>query len=421
MFKTQLDAINWLYGFSVNKKDRNLNHLHEILDKIDNPHLRLKTIHVAGTNGKGSTVSFMREAFMQSGYKVATFTSPFITCFGERMSINNEPMTEDKLIFYTNKLHKLIENNSLNFTSFDIITIIAFMYFSDEEVDIAIIETGIGGRLDSTNIIQPIATAITNVGHDHAEILGDTQLKRALEKLGIVKHNIPLFTTETDNELLKTFETITNKKESILFTPLKDSKLHSITLCGTLFSYKTYENILISMQGEHQFKNATLAIALLDYLKSTNIFEKLKPEYLIKSKWQGRFEYMQKEPPIIIDGAHNKEGIEALVSTIETLYPAKNIIVMFSAIATKDAQSMVDELKTISKRLILTQGRHPLSIKPSELWAVNKDADYFEDFKQAIEETREALTNKDVLIICGSLYFVSDVREFLIQGGINHG
>lgn len=427
MFKTEKNVTDWIYSFITGETSRkttskrNLNHLHDFLATIDNPHLKLKTVHVAGTNGKGSTVAYIRQSFMESGYKVATFTSPFITCFGERMSINNVPMPEDKLIYYAEQLKALLPVSVLAFTYFDILTLISFLYFLDEAIDIAIYETGIGGRLDSTNVIQPLATAITNVGHDHADVLGDTQLERAMEKLGIVKKDVPLFTTEEDPFLIAKFDEVCQNKQAELYHALKGARLRHMDESGVNFEWGRYKEIEINMHGEHQFKNACLAVHILDYLKSTSQYANLDPTAIQKTKWQGRFEFFPKiDRPVVIDGAHNIEGIRALISTVQEIYPNYVHKYVFSALDTKDYKQMIDLLAEDADRLSFVTGTHSKAIDAKVMYEYHNhnhkvDSDFYQHFEAAVDEQLSNLKDEQVLVFCGSLYFISDVRRYLFE------
>ena len=418
MLKTESEVINWIYSFTSGKKKRCLDHLHDILAKLDNPHKKIKTVHIAGTNGKGSTVVFIREGLMQAGYKVATFTSPFITCFGERIAINNTPITEADLVKYANMLKSSLPSLTCEYTSFDIITLISFLYFEAANVHIAIYEAGIGGRLDSTNVIMPLVSAITNVGSDHAETLGATQLERAMEKLGIVKENIPLFTTVEDPELLETFGKVCEGKNAHLYQPLSNAKIKMMSPYGVCFDCREYKNIVIRMTGIHQFKNAVLAINILEFLKFSYNFDKIHyPPNITNATWQGRFEHIQEDPAIILDGAHNLEGISALVATVEEIYPEAKKKYLFSAIATKDAKEMIELLRENAEDITFTKGTNPDSIAPEVLAQYNDGVfnSVYNNFEKAIELELEKLKSDEILVICGSLYFISDVRKVLVK------
>jgi len=418
MFEDEQEVISWLYGFKIFRENRNLEGLKQLLEKLDNPHLKLRTVHIAGTNGKGSTVSYIRQAFMASGYKVATFTSPFITSFGERISINNNPIDESSLVSLANELKQVLTEDE-SVTSFDLITVLSFMHFVKEGVDIAIYETGIGGRIDSTNVILPLVTAITNVGHDHAEILGDSQILRAKEKLGIVKDNIALFTTEEDLELQEMFKDEALKKNAQFIKALDKSTLVTLNSSGAVFDCCGYDGIEISMYGEHQFKNATLAVCMLEYLRKEHGFANLSPYAIKETKWQGRFEYISKKPDIILDGAHNLEGIDALISTVSTLYKDVKVNYIFSALSTKDASVMVEKLAKTNATLTFTTSSHPLALDAKILATYCLESNYYEDYTCAINEMVSKALETDVLIFCGSLYFISDVRNYLLNEEMN--
>jgi len=332
-------------------------------------------------------------------------------------------MNEADLVKYATLLKSSLPDSTSEYTSFDIITLISFLYFADATVDIAIYETGIGGRLDSTNVITPLATGITNVGHDHAETLGDTQLKRAMEKLGIVKEGVPLFTTEEDPDLLAEFEKVCQEKNAQFYLALEHAQLESMDIDGLWFSCLSHKSIRISMHGEHQFKNAALAVYLLDYLRIVYNFHELDPRSISKATWQGRFEHVQKNPPVILDGAHNLEGILALVDTLEAIYPERKKKFLFSAIATKDAQKMIQLLCKIAENITFTHGTHPNSIHPvtlSKFFNNLKSLAYaknlaYDSYEKAIDSELGKLEDDEVLIICGSLYFISDARKYLLE------
>ena len=424
MFRKEAEAINWIDSFGCRGGMRTLDHLLDVLAELGNPQDRLATIHVAGTNGKGSTVAFLRHVLVESGLRVGTFTSPYLTSFGERMSINAEPMTRSNLLRYTNQVKEtLMDKNMSDFASFDVLTLMSFLYFVDSDVDIVIYETGIGGRLDSTNVIAPIVSAITNVGHDHADVLGDTQHERALEKLGIVKEKIPLFTTEEDPDLLILFKKICDKNQTNLYLPLKNAEFIRTICAGTLFHYKNYRFVKLHMLGKHQFKNAVLALAIIDYLITKNVF-KIDIEDIYKgldlTSWEGRFEHVQKSPPVILDGAHNLEGFKALVDALNDVYPNYRKKIIFSTTKVKDAKQLIEIISEVADEILFVRGTHPATVAPETLYDITNGSEKYtyvsQSFKKVINQTIKHLSNNEVLVICGSLYFVSDARVHLFKG-----
>jgi len=423
MFNKESDVRDWIDGFGYSSGLRTLDHLRIVLAELGNPHDKLKTIHVAGTNGKGSTVAFLHHVLVCSGLQVGTFTSPHMISFGERMSINGEPLTRVSLIKYANQIAQILgDKKDDHFSSFDVITLISFLHFAQHEVDVVIYETGMGGRLDATNVITPLVCGITNVGHDHAEILGETQLARALEKLGIVKEGIPLFTTEEDPELLAQFKQTCTEKNATLNLPLHDAEFIRTVSAGTLFHFRDYRFVKLSMHGQHQFKNATLALAMIDYLINQGLFE-IDIEAIYKgldlTSWPGRFEHIQKDPLVILDGAHNIEGIKSLIGVLNDVYPKHRKRFIFSAMPTKDAATMIEMLSEIAVEIIFTKGTHPAAVAPEELYDMadfpGKKVYVFQSFKKVITQVIKNLNPNEMLVICGSLYFISDARMHLTK------
>lgn len=425
MFQSEKEVIKWIESFGYSQGVRTLEPMKKILERLGNPHLKFKTVHLAGTNGKGSTVAFLREVLMAAGHKVGTFTSPHITTFGERMAINGEAMDSADLIYYANQLFLALEKQQDEgvLATFDVITLLSFLYFEDvANLDVVLYEAGIGGRLDSTNVIFPIATAITNIGHDHADVLGATKLERAREKVGIVKREIPLFTTETDPVLLAEFKGKCQQKKASFHLPLNQAKLLKVEPCGVIFNWEAYEKIQLTMHGKHQFKNAVLALSIADYLHKAGhlkVTESAVLEGLFTTRWQGRFEHLQKEPPVVLDGAHNLEGIVALVDTLTQVYPHQDKKFIFSGLQTKDTGQLLEAIKEIATDITFTKGEHPKAQDGKVLYEqYNKKlgSSFDNDYKEAVTSAMDALEAHEVLIVCGSLYFISDVRAYLLKG-----
>lgn len=426
MFRSGTDAIEW-----VNQQLRfgikpGLERLEVALARLDNPHLKLKTIHIAGTNGKGSTVTYLRSVLQDAGYTVGTFTSPYIETFHERISLNGVPISNDDLAWCANVIKPIVEEINKTeigpFTEFELITLMSFVYFKNQPVDVVIYEVGLGGRLDATNIINPLVCGITNIGHDHEAILGDSLTQIAMEKLGIVKPNIPLFTTEECEEILEVFDMTCKSKRTVCtnamikYTP-KNIKSH---LDGVTFDWKNLSDINLMMKGYHQVKNATLAYSILEYLKekrifnisSVNIYRGMKNAF-----WKGRFEVIHNHPAIILDGAHNPEGMKQLCQTVESLYPNSRRLFMVSILKDKDYTEMFKSLSSVADEVHFTTFDYPRaqSAKSQFEQYDGQNADYDEDYQLLLEKLLDRLTEEDCLIITGSLYFISEVRKYLMK------
>lgn len=425
MFKNETEVINWISGqlrFGIRP---GLTRMTKALEKLGNPHLQLKTLHIAGTNGKGSTVTFLRSVLQEAGYQVGTYTSPYIETFNERISLNDIPISGADLVACANKVYPIVEEINQTdlapFTEFELITLLSFIYFQTQQVDIVVYEVGMGGRLDATNVILPLACGITNVGHDHQEILGDTLEKLAYEKLGIVKKNIPLFTTEERSNLLTLFKEYATKKESSMIQSLVNYPPQHVKINnqGAIFDWPKLREMTISMKGNHQIKNATLAYSMIEYLRENQLFtinDASIYEGMRKAFWKGRFEVVQQKPIILLDGAHNIEGVEGLCETLKTIYPNKRYHFVVSILKNKDYLDMFEVMKQTADKVYFTSFDHPNSQTAVSQYEAFNDANsgYKEDCGLLLNEIIPTLTCEDCLVITGSLYFISQMRKYFM-------
>ncbi|MFE1243726.1 bifunctional folylpolyglutamate synthase/dihydrofolate synthase [Fictibacillus sp. NPDC058756] len=420
------EALTWIHGLLKFGIKPGLKRVEWLLQRTGNPEEKIKCIHIAGTNGKGSTVEYLRSIFNEAGYNVGTFTSPYLITFNERVSINKEPIKNDELLEYAKLLKPLVDElteTSLGSpTEFEVITVISLLYFAEKQPDIIIYETGLGGLYDSTNVITPILSLISNIGYDHMGILGDTIEDIAFQKAGIIKKDVPVITTVEQIEALNVIEkeaktvnsdtyifgrdfSVLHKKSSdngevFLYTGLKDSNISAE----------------ISMKGTHQVKNAGLALAAVEYLTGKGFYridsEKIKAG-LFRANWAGRFEKVSSSPDIIIDGAHNHQGIQALKQTIENHYKGRKMYLLFAALHDKAYKNMMKELENIIHEAYFTTFNFPRAASAEQLLAESpfQRSCSNSNWKVALEEIKKKLENKDVLIITGSLYFISEVRK----------
>ncbi|MCM3441950.1 folylpolyglutamate synthase/dihydrofolate synthase family protein [Metabacillus halosaccharovorans] len=437
MFTQYDDAINWIHDRLKFGVKPGLKRMEWLLNKLDHPEKNIPTIHVAGTNGKGSTISYMLHMLMEAGYKVGTFTSPYIETFNERISVNGQPITDDEMLSLVNEIKpyaEKIENTDLGSpTEFEIITTMMFLYFGKvNKPDFLLLETGLGGRLDSTNVIDPILSVITNIGYDHMNILGDTITDIAREKAGIIKKGRPIFTAAEKEDALEVLSQTAKEKHAPYYSFGKDISVKNLSPWehGEKFSVKTetntYEDVKIKMRGNHQIKNAALAISVIDYLKEQGAVKITYDEVMKgikKSMWKGRFELIHQDPVVIVDGAHNDEGIESLIDTIKRHYSHTRIHILFSALSDKNYKKMIDRLSTVATTMHFTTFDFPRAETAINLFSScsisNKS--YSESWRDKFEEL--LLTYKgqkeDVLIVTGSLYFISEIRNYLIMKKTN--
>ena len=340
-----------------------LEHTEELLDSIGNPHFNLKFIHIAGTNGKGSTCAILNKILIEHGMVVGLYTSPHLVRFNERIQINNEKIPDaDIAIFMDHHINRI---KNIQTTFFETTTAMAFDYFNNKSVDIAIIETGLGGRLDSTNVISPAVCGISSVSLDHMDILGGTIQKIAKEKAGIIKDNIPIVTFDQNKFVIDIIKKTAERKNAALTVIKKsDIELLSIDDQGTSFNYKNY-TINLPLSGEHQILNCVLAINIAE-----SIINNIEPDKVNKAvlntSWLGRIEKLTKND-IYFDVAHNYDGIKALINTIKSIHPPKKLFGLFCIKGDKGMNYISDLLRENFHQIIICQDKHKYLLSVNRL------------------------------------------------------
>lgn len=429
MIHTYEEAIGWIHSRLKFGIKPGLERMRWMLEELGNPERHIKCVHLAGTNGKGSTLTYMRYMLENAKYKVGTFTSPYIETFNERISVNGTPIADEEITELVKMVkpvvEKLDETDLGEATEFEIITVMAICYFGKVNFcDVVLFETGLGGRFDSTNVIHPVLTIITNIGHDHMHILGNTLGEIAYEKAGIIKSGVPVITGVQDEEALQVIQKVAKESQANLyemgnhFTALHKQSSEDGEQFDFTCPFASFEDVRITMKGSHQVGNAALALMAVMYVKTYLSFLIEEEEIrtgLQEAYWVGRFEKLQSNPDIIIDGAHNPEGIESLVKTVESHYKDKNVIVLFTALGDKQLHNMVGQLESIADEIIFTTFAFDRAILAGELASYAKEESklVFENWKEAIDTKVEMLGENDVFIITGSLYFISEVRKYI--------
>ena len=387
-----------------------LDHFKQYMASLGNPQNRLRSIHIAGTNGKGSTTNDIRSILQAAGYKVGSFTSPFMITHLDRIRINNQDIREEAFLGITNRYYDSWMEWDLSM--FEIDMCIAVFYYLEEQVDFCVFETGLGGRKDATNILQPLVSVITNIGMDHMEFLGDTLEKIAKEKAGIVKEGIDLITAEDKECCLQVFQKHT---ASVHAQCIKAGEISNIqeTADGLSFDYGNLKDVALYGKARYQCRNAALAIEVCLYLQRQGHIRLTEVQLrtgLHQAVWIGRFETISKELLIILDGAHNADGIHALC---ETLKQMEDVQVLFSVLKDKNFEAMLQELETVCGEILVVPfyNERALDVR---LLEGRKHIHLMESYERAIPH---ALQKVKPLVITGSLYFISDVRKYLIEKG----
>ncbi|WP_163653280.1 folylpolyglutamate synthase/dihydrofolate synthase family protein [Listeria sp. PSOL-1] len=419
-------ALEWIHGTLRLGIKPGLSRMQLMLEKLGHPEKAHSWIHVAGTNGKGSTLTFIRSMLEAEGYQVGTFTSPYIESFNERISVNGKPISNDEILLLVQHIKPIVEeiaNSKFGPPSeFEIITAMMFLYFAKYHtaIDFGVIEVGLGGRLDSTNVLQPLISVITTVGLDHMEFLGNTLEQITAEKGGIIKQEIPIISGVLQPEAQTVLHDISQKKHAKIKQlgvdfQVKSRRQNTFTFIGET---KRLPDLTVSLEGPHQVNNAAVAIATLLELKNSgqiHLSVEAIRSGLINAAWKGRMETLSKEPLIILDGAHNPEGIRAFKETVKQINEEK--IILFSALQDKNYQEMIKELKTIpNSKLCLTTFDYPRAMTKEILTevALNNQIEKVEDWQVFIKEQISSL-DSTCLLITGSLYFIAEVRQLLTE------
>lgn len=417
MIMNYLDSLYWIHERSKFGIKPGVKRMEWMLEQFNNPQDKIRGIHIGGTNGKGSTVAYLRTALVENGYDIGTFTSPFIEIFNERISLNGIPITNDEIVQLVERVKPICEavesDTELGAaTEFEIITTMMFLYFGEiRPVDFVIIEAGLGIKNDSTNVFEPVLSILTSIGLDHTDILGTTYLDIAKDKSAIIKPNTPVIYSVKNDDALKYVRDYALEQNA---KPIElDREIIIISQDDEFtYRYKDYEleTIVLNMLGEHQKENASLAITALLELNEADIidldFNKMI-DGIESVNWTGRIEQVREQPLMVIDGAHNNESVEALIDTIKHYYGREKIDILFSAIKGKPISSMINKLNEIASQFYLADFDFPKALAKEEIAEEIKldNIKFIDDYVHFIENYKG-----DGLIITGSLYFISEVK-----------
>lgn len=397
-----------------------------LLDELGRPQDKLKFVHVAGTNGKGSFCTMMSEILKSAGYKTGLFTSPYVFDFCERIQINGEMISEEELCKITAEVKAAAEKiavRDLQPTEFEFITAAALKYFADKNCDVVVLEVGLGGRLDSTNIIKtPLLSAIMSISLDHMAVLGDTVEEIAAEKSGIIKENgVTVCFSRQDERAEKIIRKTAEEKGNVYIkSSPEDIKVLSCDLRGTKAVYKDME-IFIPLIGEHQVYNAQTAVDAALALNDRNL--SISPENIIdgisKARIPARTELFGKNPLTILDGAHNREGVEALISNLNKFLKGRKLTVIMGMMEDKEYAFAADEISKLAKTFTGVLPSNPRAVSPKVLAEIAEKncSDVFicENPSEAYREIYEKAQKDDIILVCGSLYLAGDVRGEIVS------
>ena len=432
------EALKYIHSTYKFGSKLGLDNIKSLLAKLGNPEKSLRVVHVAGTNGKGSVCSMLQSVLSEAGYKTGLYTSPYIQRFNERIRINETMIPDDDLAVMTMKVKaavdEMLAEGHAHPTEFEVVTAIGFLYFSRQKTDIVVLEVGLGGSGDSTNVIdEPLAAVITPVDYDHMEFLGNTLAAIAGEKAGIIKKGRPVIVGRQQPEAMKTIRSRAAELNAPLYLAHPDAiTVHESRLQGQIFSAVLngveYDRLKVALPGLHQVDNCLIALQVLQVLQQEDAL--IIPAEAVRKgletvRWMGRLEILQKEPLFIIDGAHNLAGAKSLASSIEQLLPDHPVTLLTGMMADKDIRGILRILLPKVKQVVVTRPDHPRALKAEELGRIIIDefsntvqAVYIEpDPKEAVDKAIAVTALEGVVVCAGSLYMLGQVRSRVLEGG----
>ena len=421
----------WITNYRTDQPHFGLERMVKLLALRGNPHLKLKVIHIGGTNGKGSTIAFLKNMLVKMGLRVGIFSSPYLIHYTDQIAINEESIPEARLealmVNYRSLLDGEHAHDLQGTTEFEIITAIAYDYFASEQVDVAIMEVGMGGLLDSTNVCQPILTGITTIGLDHVALLGDTLEAIAEQKAGIIKPGVTLVTGNIVPEALAVIDQIAEAKQapSLFYGDAYQVSHHESIVTGEVFDYTSsvrQGRFQTGLLGLHQIDNAGMALTLLDaYCQETGRElpeNDLVVQALEETSWPGRLEVVSRKPLMILDGAHNPHAIKALLETLDERFADYHKEILFTCIKTKALEDMLDLLENLpDTNLTLTHFDDGRATDEEVLKKVAYSRNLsYQSWQAFLDQNMiDDEEKKTVRIVTGSLYFLSQVRAYLME------
>lgn len=442
------ETVSYLYGLQAMGIKFGLENTAKLLSRLNDPHESFQAVHVAGTNGKGSTSAIMASVLQAAGFRVGLFTSPHLVSFTERIKINGVEISEGEVVALAGEIKEMVSGiDDFSPTFFEVVTAMAMLYFKRNAVDIAVLEVGMGGRLDATNIVTPEVSVITSIGYDHRDFLGNTLREIAREKAGIIKKSIPVVASHQEPDVLEVIEKRAKEQNAELYVFGKDfnSTLTREDVSRICFEYREdsflLDDLILPLAGEHQMQNASVAIkaiALLAVKPGRHITSDFIREGLKNTEWPGRLELIREDPPVVIDGAHNPAGALALSRTLRNLFLRKygGIILVLGVMDDKDIPGIMEPLLPLASAVILTSPSYSRAASPEKLAGIAASLGFHNvqtaaSVKDAIEKAIRLSSNVEgldsaslhlsppaLILVTGSFYTIGEAKEAMGQRGV---
>lgn len=425
------DATGYLYGLQKYGMKFGLDNTRRLMAALDQPHKAFRCVHIAGTNGKGSTAAMLESILRTAGLRTGLFTSPHLVSFTERIRINGEEIPEREVVSLAAEVRDVAAGmEGFSPTFFEVVTAMAFLHFRRMRIDWAVVETGLGGRLDATNVIDPEVSVITMIDYDHREFLGSTLAEIAGEKAGIIKQGRPVVSADQPGEVLGVLKDRAGAERAPLFIHGRDFFSESVTAdpVTPVFTYQgtnRYEALSVPLAGLHQVVNASLAVKAAEIIQENHAGLRLDiPKGIGRVRWPGRLEMVSDDPPILIDGAHNPHAAGILAAHLKLLLGPKfrRIIAVLGVMGDKDVRGILEPLLGMAAEIIVTAPAYGRAATPEALATLSTSLGYpvkiAPTVARAIGLARSLRRDGDLIVITGSFYTIGEAREFLGQPGI---
>ena len=422
------ETLDWISSFEKHGMHLGLERITSLLNSLRNPHDSLNVIHVAGTNGKGSVCNYISSILQKAGYRVGVYLSPHLQRFSERIIINNKEISSHDLTVLVERIRPLVEEmqkKNQTPTFFEIVTAIAFLYFKEQKVDYTVVEVGLGGRLDATNVVSPLVCVITDISLEHTDVLGKNIKEIAFEKAGIIKKNVPVVTA-AKKDSLPVIQTIAKEKNTSLTIVEKPQiKRLTSTMISQEFSinghFKEYI-VKTSLLGEFQGENIALSIAAIEQLQMNGVYitDADIADGISAAFNPGRMEIISEQPVILLDGAHNPSGMKMLATSLKNDFSYNHLILVLGIFKDKDIKTMLSTISPLTDIVIATKSTSPRACDPDTLAAIIKDQGFKKSIHiksslpQAIETAKQLAKKDDIICITGSLFTVGEARSYLL-------
>jgi len=425
------EALDWLFNVRRFGPERSLGPTYHVLDLLGNPQEKFKTIHIGGTNGKGSTSAITASILQASGFKVGLYTSPHLEDFRERIKVNDLMISKEDVTRLLNEVRTQFDRmleypDSMPLRFFDIVTAICFMYFAEQDVDYGVIEVGLGGRLDATNMLKPLVTIITNIGYEHVNILGPTLEDIAYEKGGIIKPNTPLVTAELKESVLDVFKARAEELGATVININEDTASEKLGVFpdGQEFNLRTgkntISNLILPLFGAHQVTNAATAITAVETLDDPNITPDSIKRGLRQVYWPGRLEVISKDPLVVLDCAKDAEATEAVRKTIQSDFQYDRMVAVVSMSSDKNIEGMIENVAQVADHFIIT--KHSVTGRAAEpevlIKEIEKAGKTYEvmlDQPEAFDRALELAKGGAMALVIGSVFLAGDARAYLCR------